>query len=203
MKLLVDTDAFCKLGVAQLLNDALARFDVLPAECGRLPALPYMLRRGSLPRRFGADACSALLPVAESMTALPEAGTRWLDALSAASNVDPGEAQLLAVAADLNVLMLSGDKRALRAIKEVPGLAGALHRRIICLEAVLLTLGDRVGWDVLRQRVTPLSPVDTAIGVCFSAGNLDPRSALYSYFKSLATEVDPLVLWPPPERIER
>ena len=202
MKLLVDTDAFCKLGVAQLLDDALASFDVRLTDCGRLPALPYMLQRGSLPRRFGADACSALIPVAESMAVLQQAGTRWLDALADATNVDPGEAQLLAAAADSNIPMLSGDKRALRAIKEVAGLPDALHGRIICLEAALLELGDRLGWDVLRQRVTPLSQVDTTIGICFSAGNHDPRAALFSYFRSLASEVDPLVLWTSPERTE-
>lgn len=199
MKLLVDTDAFCKLGVAQLLDDALASLNVPLTECGRLPALPYMLQRGSLPRRFGADACSALIPLAESMTVAPEASGRWLDALAAVPNLDPGEAQLLAAAADSNIPMLSGDKRALRAIKEVVGLTNVLHSRIICLEAALLTLGDWLGWDVLRRRVTPLLQVDTTIGICFSAGNADPQSALRSYFKSLASEVDPLVLWESPE----
>ncbi len=95
--------------------------------------------------------------------------------------------------------MLSGDKRALRAIKDVVGLTNILHSRIICLEVALLTLGDRLGWNVLRRRVTPLFQVDTTIGICFSAGNADPQSALRSYFNSLASEVDPLVLWEPPE----
>jgi hypothetical protein len=41
MNLLVDTDAFCKLGVAALLEDAAGVFGARLTECGRLAALPY------------------------------------------------------------------------------------------------------------------------------------------------------------------
>ena len=41
MQLAVDTDAFCKLGVSGLLDDALAVLGVARDDCGRLPALPY------------------------------------------------------------------------------------------------------------------------------------------------------------------
>ena len=47
-RLLVDTDAYCKLGVAELLVDAVAVLGVAVDECGRLAALPFMLRRGRL-----------------------------------------------------------------------------------------------------------------------------------------------------------
>jgi hypothetical protein len=115
MKLLVDTDAFCKLGVAGLLSDTLALVGV--AECGRLAALPYMLRRGSLRRRYGAVACDALIPTAEAMQVLPTPSAEWLDRFASLTDVDPGEAQLLASAAEHQLLLLSGDKRALRAIR--------------------------------------------------------------------------------------
>ena len=40
-RLLVDTDAFCKLGVAGLLTDAIGVLGVTVENCGRLAALPY------------------------------------------------------------------------------------------------------------------------------------------------------------------
>ena len=52
---MIDTDAFCKLGTADLLTDAIGVLGVDIGECGRLAALPYMLRRGRLRRAFGDD----------------------------------------------------------------------------------------------------------------------------------------------------
>jgi len=62
MRLLVDSDAFCKLAASDLLSDAAMLFDAELPDCGRLPALPYMLRRGGLPRdEFEADNLSSSL----------------------------------------------------------------------------------------------------------------------------------------------
>lgn len=46
MNLLVDTDAFCKLGAAGLIEGATGVFGARLPDCGRPPALPHMLRRG-------------------------------------------------------------------------------------------------------------------------------------------------------------
>ncbi len=67
MRLLVDTDAFCKLAVGGVLHDAIALLGADLSECGRLPALPHMLRRGGLRKKFGPKACDALLPVANEV----------------------------------------------------------------------------------------------------------------------------------------
>lgn len=53
MKLLIDNDAFCKIGTGGLLLESLALLGVDLASCGRLPSLPYMLRRGRLPKQYG------------------------------------------------------------------------------------------------------------------------------------------------------
>lgn len=125
MKLLVDTDAFCKLGVAGLLRDAALMLGVELQECGRLPALPHMLRRGSLPRRYGARACEKLISIAQSMPVVPEPSTEWLDRITPIDVIDPGEARILAAAAEFTLAVVSGDKRALRAVKDAEGLAPA------------------------------------------------------------------------------
>lgn len=195
MKLLIDTDAFCKLGVGGLLFDSVDLLGASFAECGRLPALPYMLRRGRLRTAFGAEACDALLPTAQSMPVAIRAGETWLNKLTSVQDIDPGEAQLFAAVADSPLLVLSGDKRALRAIKDVAGFAEALHGRVVAFETMLLCLCDKLGPEEMRRRVDRLAHLDKVTQVCFSAGNTDPRGTLLSYHRSLEAELLPLTLW--------
>lgn len=197
MKLLLDTDAFCKLQVAGLLSEAAKLLGAGMKDCGRLPALPHMLRKGSLRKRYGGATCDSLIPTAKAVPGIPQATDIWLDKLARIYGIDPGEAQLYAAAAEGGFLVLSGDKRALRALKDVQEFVVALARRIVVLEAVLLGLCEHLGPEKVRKRVAPLAAVDTMVRVCFSTGNADPRQALSSYFRRLAAEVKPLVLWDP------
>lgn len=197
MQLLVDSDAFCKLGIAGLLGNAASLFGMDLTNCRRLPALPHMLRRGRLRNLYGATYCDGLLSTVEAVPPLPRPGDLWLDRLAHVPAIDPGEALLFASAAECSHLVLTGDKRALRALVTVPGFPEALSGRIVVLEAVLLGLCDRHGSELIRQRVEPLAASDTVIEVCFSSGNPDPQVAILSYFTALATEVAPLALWNP------
>jgi hypothetical protein len=198
MKVLVDTDAFCKLGLTGLLTDAIASLGAQLTECGRLPALPHMLRRGSVPKRFGKETCESLLETANAILSLQPLTGAWLDRFLPVPGIDPGEAQLFSAAADQRILVLTGDKRALRLIGSVEGAAAALSGLIVTLEAVLIALHGSIGADALRTRVDPLRPFDSTIGICFSDANADPLAALWSYYNSLASEVAPLALWRPP-----
>ena len=107
MNLLVDTDAFCKLGVAALLEDAAGVFGARLTECGRLAALPYMLRKGNLVRRYGRDTCNALLSHAEAMPIHPTPGATALEPLTQKETIDPGEAQLFAAAAEFGFMIIT------------------------------------------------------------------------------------------------
>lgn len=198
-KLLVDTDAFCKLGAVQLLTEATSVLDSSLDECRRLPALPHMLRRGKLPKLYGAAVCENLLRLAERIPCLEskDGADVWLNQLVPVAGIDPGEAQLFASAATDGLLVLSGDKRALRCLKTIGSVAHELRGRIVVLEAVLISLCARLGTEVVRSRINAGPMPDTAIRNCFSAGNGDPRGALLSYYNSLATEIDPVVLWDP------
>ncbi len=197
MLLLVDSDAFCKLGITGLLGDVPSLFGLGPADCRRLPALPYMLRRGRLPKSYGAETCDVLLDVVGTIAAVPPPSDAWLERLVHIPAIDPGEALLFAAAAESEHLVLTGDKRALRAVKDAPGFAEALSGRVIILEAVLLGLCDRHGAEVIRGHVAPLLGSDTMIAVCFSPGNPDPSAALLSYFHAFAPDVAPMALWTP------
>jgi hypothetical protein len=197
MKLLLDTDVFCKLQLAGLLDEAVGALAADLAECGRVAALPHMLRRGRLRKMHGAEACDALAGVAEALPVLPQPSDEWLEKLVPIEDVDVGEAQIFAAAAEFGLVVVSGDKRALRALKHVDGFALALAGRIVVLEAVLLALHDRLGTETLRERTRPIAGVDTVVRVCFSSETEDPRVALVSYFESLRAELKPLVLWDP------
>lgn len=198
MKVLVDTDAFCKLGLAGLLTGAVAILGAKITDCGRLPALPHMLRRGSVPKRFGKEVCESLLETADAIPALQPMSSAWLDRFLPVPGIDPGEAQLFSTAAEHRLFVLSGDKRALRAIGQVEGAAQVLSGLIVTVEAALIALHDSIGADALRTRVAPLRAFDATVAICFSDGNADPLSAAWSYYNSLATEVAPLALWRPP-----
>jgi hypothetical protein len=198
MKLVFDTDAFCKLAMAELLEDAARLLTASLSECCRLPALPHMLRKGRLAKRLGPDACAAMMPIAEAMPPLPACANPWLDKLTLVEAIDPGEAQIFALAAaETSLFVVSGDKRALRSLKAVEGIAEALSRRIVVLEAVLLGLCDRLGPNKLRQRVAPLMAADKMVQICFSAASAEPGDALLSYYRNLVEELRPLVLWDP------
>lgn len=191
MKLLVDTDAFCKLGKAGLLEDGIRVLGADLHECGRLPALPYMLRKGRLRESYGTETCDALIPVAEGMPVLPQVSASWIDKLASIDAIDPGDAQILSAAAEFNLMVLSGDKRALRAVKDVEGFPDGLAGRVCSFEAVLLALCQDLGTQQVRDRVAPLSALDKTIAVCFSSGSSNPSEGLRSYYESLAKEVRP------------
>ncbi len=197
MKLLVDTDAFCKLGLAGLLPDAVQILGSTLSECERLPALPFMLRKGGLRNRIGAAVCDSLLPLAEDMPSLQLPSLAWLEPLSVIDDVDPGEAQLFAAAAEFNLMVLSGDKRALRAIANMRGLHERLAGSVCVVEANLLALCERLDPRELRERIAPLIAIDKMVEACFSSGSADPREGLRSYLGAIVAEVAPLILWTP------
>jgi hypothetical protein len=198
MKLLIDTDAFCKLGIAGLLPDAIRRiFDAEIPDCGRLAALPYMLRKGGLRRKYGEKACDDLISLADSMPVLPAANTTLLEKLVPIDEIDPGEAQILASAAGSDLIVLTGDKRAVRALTRVDGVTEFLSGRIAVLEAILLALHNELGEGQVRKCIAPLTQLDQVVKICFSEANPNAREGLLSYYGALAQEVKPLRLWDP------
>jgi len=196
MRLPIDTDTFCKLGAAHLLKDAATHLGVALESCERLPALPQMLRRGKLRKRLGDALSEELLPLAEKLPQLTGVDETWLGRLVGIPNIDPGEAQLFAAVTSGSALLLSGDKRALKAASVLPDLVEALAGRVVSIEAILIALCQSLGVERIRQSVPRLMSLDTAIRLCFASS--DPMAGLRSYYGSLVAEVAPLVLWAPP-----
>lgn len=197
MRVLVDSDLFCKLAIGNLLGDTLAALGTDFHDCGRLPALPYMLKKGTLPRTYGAEECARLIELADSMEAIKAPDSMWLDHLTLVHEIDPGEAQLFATAARDSLLVITGDKRALRALKDVEGYVEALAGRVVVFEAAILAVFDRLGQAEVSRRLGPLKMKDTILKICFSPDNQDPRGALESYYRAVVADVHPLLLWEP------
>ena len=197
MRILIDTDVFCKLAIGGILEDSLKLFGADLSECGRLPALPHMLRRGKLRTMYGADVCDDLLSTAMDMPVIESSADSYLDILIAIPDIDPGEAQLFAEAVATDLHLITGDKRSLRALKSVEEMTSAFSGRIIVLESMLLSLCETLGLEEIRQRIQKLGQFDNVVRICFSEYNDHPMRCLLSYFHRLAEEVSPITLWQP------
>ncbi|MDQ3366484.1 MAG: hypothetical protein M3680_13745 [Myxococcota bacterium] len=200
-RLLVDTDAFMKLGSIGVLEHAAELFDVSLEACERLPALPTMLRRGGVFKRYGPEVCARLVPLADTMSVATQPPVAWAARLAGVPHIDPGEVQLLALVAAEGAFLTTADKRALIAVSKVEGMAEALAGRIVSLEAVMLALCARLGTAQVGSLVRPrvLDANDQLLKISFSEGNPTPEVGLRSYFTRLQRDVAPLTLWQPPQ----
>jgi hypothetical protein len=193
MRVLIDSDAFCKLAIGGVLLDGIALLDAKLDDCLRLPALPHMLRkRGKLRKQYGEAICGEIATLAESFSQIGPASSEWQDQLTTVDGIDVGEAQLFAVAAEFQWLVISGDKRALRTLK-LSTLYSRLNGRVVCLETLLLALCEKYGVEEVQKRMTRATEFDTALKICFLSSS--PIEGLRSYEASLKQQVDPLVLW--------
>lgn len=106
--------------------------------------------------------------------------------------LDGGESQLLAILTNRACrLLITGDKRAIRAIAVV-GKAEA-GKRIGCLEQLMAHLVQMAGIGAIRPRVCAEPGIDRAINICFgctqtTTGQDEVMAALASYIRHLEKE---------------
>ena len=129
---------------------------------------------------------------------LGEPSSQILDALSTSSQIDAGEAVLLATTADKpNGVFLTGDKRALRALA-THELAPIFAGKIMLIEQVIcLCLGSK-GIDWVRENVCPYRNIDTAISVMLGsrcdASIASVQDGVESYLREIEGLHDPSLL---------
>lgn len=116
--------------------------------------------------------------------------------------LDVGESQLLAMLIRRSgQLLLTGDKRAIRAIEHVVralSYSDKVARRVACLEQIVMSLVARHGAETFHVRICREANIDAAMAICFSctSGGYDRDSVtqgLGSYIKHLR-ETAPSVL---------
>lgn len=109
-------------------------------------------------------------------------------------DLDIGESQLLAVLIQRSAsLLLTGDKRAVRAIGPVVnahGYSEKLERRVACLEQLAMALIVRYGAEPIHTLVCAEEAIDKTLAICFAcaSGNRQADSitrALASYIGDL------------------
>lgn len=195
MGLLVDVDALCKLAHWDLLPELanLTRCDW--SAMSTVPSLRFRAQRattapdGKLFRHARAAQC--VLDHVGRMASLPASDTAKLALFQDIPDIDAGEAVLFALVhgtADRHVL--TGDKRALRALGRLPDSTRApLGGRVIALESIVLSALDTHGIEWLRARICPDRDLDKAIAIVLGsrcdAAQDAVREGLVSYLGEL------------------
>lgn len=193
-KLLLDADAVSKLAYWELLAEVPSLFEVDWNACATLESVHHRARKAASgardklfpTRKDGAYAVEHL----KQMLPLPEPSDRIFK-LQEIPQLDAGEAILMAVAADQNALVVSGDKRAMVAIGSHVRTSGStdFDQRCICLEQILLMLLRSHGIEWLRRKICPRRGFDKAIDIIFGsqcdAHAEQVEQGLKSYINSL------------------
>jgi len=201
--LFIDVDAICKLAHWQLLDKLPTLLGVPTSNCITLSSVQYRAQRcvskvdGKLFRTV--EAAQAVLTAVQSMRAPLDATAFELTVFEDASNIDPGEAVLFAATmANPGSRLLTGDKRALRAVAELAKVRSELVGRVVMVEHVLLAALDAYGLDWLRTHVCPQVAVDKTISICMGSRCDAPEPAVRGGFESYLNEIrgacDPTIL---------
>lgn len=117
--------------------------------------------------------CVEIIEPAEDELAL--AADLETSAQSLDVELDEGESQLLAVLIFRSAsLLLTGDKRAVRAMEPVLEAAGyteLVARRVACLEQIAMALIGRHGAEAIRRCVCGEAAIDKSLANCFSCAS--------------------------------
>jgi len=207
--LLVDTDMLILLAATGLLERVATSLGYTIAQMRRLPAAPHQIQRG---RRFrdtyGQDVLQRVAPI---ISTIKEADLPSdLDLLGALTNlVDPGEAQLMAIAArDRCTLLVSGDKRAIAGLAEsnATSCIQSLQGKIVSLEAVLWSLLSEDSAEDVRKAFAPVLNHKTLKIVLSEHAVADHsrcRAGVISYYNDLHRQAKGVLYNPDPDQLGR
>lgn len=146
------------------------------------------------------EAAAEVVRVVALMPQLLQPSAEMLPEFQDISGIDAGEAVLLsALASAADTALLTGDKRAVRALAAMEGsVRKAFSRRVLPVERVILGALDRFGLDWLRSRVCPWKAIDMAVTVVMGsrcdATEAAVRQALAAYLGELTALCDPSLI---------
>lgn len=200
----MDSDVFVLFGMSGLLFDAIETCGFEAGRTRRLAALPHMIRRGPLARKYPDDGCQRVLALCNQVEPLIEAATasHTRQVLAGVDNIDVGEAELFAIMAERpEFRLLTGDKRSLVALASTPELHSlyrSLSGRIICLEVAIERLIREMGAAPIARALTPLRKYNRMLSAVFSRGEETPvedcLDGLSSYINDLVRKTGPSLL---------
>jgi hypothetical protein len=201
----VDTDALHKLAAFDLWAEACAVLGVSPKDVLLLPTALFVLGLKDPPkaiRRHGpvlASRLQAIVAACRTVAALPAVDDQV--ALTGVLGIDSGEAVLIALSSrSAGPLLVTGDKRSLRALAAEPRCAAIVQRlagRVVTLEQILHLIVSTYPFDALTAKIVPAVAVDTAIRAIWGSGPLSKRESvlerLEAYIRDLRSQTDGLL----------
>lgn len=174
--LLVDNDIVLKLCALDLMREALDCLKVGGDQVRVLDTAIHKVRSDSTRaskkeafiKRYGDAGITRTLTFLGGSTQVSNYDQRISDRLAEVTNVDPGEAILIAAtSATDGARLLTGDKRCLAAFSTAPQCADivrTLKGRVLCFEGVLVALYDHLGFAECNRRVMAAMKVATIDG---------------------------------------
>jgi hypothetical protein len=193
---LTDNDIVEKLAIYDLLENALASLGASPSDVYVLPTLKHRIGgkvRTKATNRLGVEVVDRILEFLGGVNEIRDYSLSDQLLLDDVVNIDPGEAILLAATGVYPIsLLLTGDKRCLRAIATCPDcktIALRIRGKVICFEQILLRLIEDLGFEQVLAKVVAVPYCDTALRAAFGSGihSTQPNTVecLQSYIKEL------------------
>ncbi len=179
---LSDNDIVEKLAICDLLDDALAAYNATRSDVLIIPTLKNRIGIGSprpkVVRRLGAEVAQRLVGFIGSVREIDTYSAEdhvMLEGLDDSVEIDPGEIILLSATARLDdYLLLTGDKRCLKAVATCPEcgkIARRIQGKVVCFEQIIYRVIDKAGFEYVRAKVVPvMHNCDTALRAAFGSG---------------------------------
>jgi len=204
MKLLMDVDALAKFSNWNLVAHVPGALGFDTSQCATVSSLRYRAQQSvHKPDQklfHTPDAASQALEIIGQMCPLASLDPMQLAPFENIVGIDPGEAILFAeVLANPETFVLTGDKRALRALSGLEaGLRAGLSGRVVLIEQVLLRLLDQNDLEWVRRHVCPAKSLDKAVSAIMGsrcdANEESVRQGLASYIGEIARLFEPALI---------
>lgn len=200
--LVIDVDALSKLAHWKILP-------LLPALTGypweEMATVSSLIHRAVRSSRspdgkifFSQEAAIASVEAISQMSNLPSPSLDVVDYLSTSNQIDSGEAVLLAtIVENANDRILTGDKRALRALSQLE-YAQQFSGKVFLVEHILRECLKKRGREWVLQNVCPFKRIDKSISIILGsqcdASDDDMIEGLQSYITEIENLHDPSLL---------
>lgn len=198
---LSDNDIVEKLAICDLLDDALAAFGATRDDVLVIPTLKSRIGIGA-PRpkvvnRLGPVVAGRLIEFLSTIKEIDDYSPQdhdLLESLDDSVEIDAGEIVLLSATARIpEYLLLTGDKRCIRAVATCPECAYIAERikgRVVCFEQIIRRIIAHAGFELVRAKVVPvLSACDTALRAAFGSGELATESNTVACLENYIAEI--------------
>ncbi len=202
-QLYFDNDIVHKLSRCNLFQESLQVLGCDIASVRVLDTLEHRFRLNK-PQEKAIAKCGDQETVDRMRAAVKAAGTiplptdaDLLDELMAIDRMDLGEARMIVSALETNgVILLTGDKKAIRALMASASFSERLRERFICLEQIMLWLIREFGFPLVHARVFPARECDNVLKTAFSSSSTEKTAleALHYYLDDLRKDTGDLLV---------